>query len=53
MRRKTNQVNNSLFFRKVMEGFGDNFKIVSVRLNKELVAATAFLCNQKTQTVDL
>jgi hypothetical protein len=48
MRGESYQVNNNLFFGKIMEGFGDNFKIVSVKLNKELVAATAFLWNQKT-----
>jgi lipid II:glycine glycyltransferase (peptidoglycan interpeptide bridge formation enzyme) len=42
-----------LFLDKVLEGFGDNFKIVSVSLNDELVAAWAILCNQKTRTVHL
>jgi lipid II:glycine glycyltransferase (peptidoglycan interpeptide bridge formation enzyme) len=53
MRGRSYAAPSRLFFDKVLEGFGDNFKIVSVSLNNELVAATAFLCNQKTRTVHL
>ena len=53
MRRRSYGTPSRLFLGKVLEGFGDDFKIVSVSLNNELLAATAFLCNQKTRMVHL
>jgi len=53
MRKKSYQIKDHLFFDKLLEGFGNDFKIASVSVNKELVAVTAFLCNQKTRTVHI